>query len=61
MNALLTVLTTMIEILKKQQQMILELQREVKLDNETELTDADFADLSAQLASVVPPSNIPLM
>jgi len=42
----------MLEILASQQAQIKALSHEVEMDNQTDLSDADFADLNAQLASL---------
>ncbi|WP_377478913.1 MAG: hypothetical protein P2A85_09180 [Microcoleus anatoxicus] len=53
MKALLAVLTAMIAIMDKQNKLLLSIQAEVKLDNESELTDIDFAALNEQLNGVI--------
>ena len=53
MNTLPTVLKAMLEILSMQQAQIKALMTEVELDNQSDFTDADFADLGDQIATLV--------
>ena len=53
MNTLLAVLKAMLEILASQQAQIKALMTEVELDNQSDFTDADFADLGAEIATLV--------
>jgi hypothetical protein len=52
MNSLLTVIKAMLEILASQQAQISELQRNAELDNESDLTETDFAALTAQIETL---------
>jgi len=52
MNSLLTVIKAMLEILASQQAQIKALQREVKMDNEVEFNEDDFADLNSRIEAL---------
>ena len=53
MNTLLMVLKAMLEIIANQQAQINSITGEMEIDNSSQLTDGDFADLQAQLATLV--------
>ena len=52
MNTLLMVLKAMLEIIANQQAQINSITGEMEIDNSSQLTDGDFADLQAQLAAL---------
>jgi len=52
MKTLLTVIKAILEILANQQMQIKALTNEVEMDNQTDLTEADFETLNAQIASL---------
>lgn len=49
MSSLLTVIKAMLEILVSQQAQIKALQQEAEMDNQSDLSESDFAGLSAQI------------
>lgn len=52
MNSLLTVIKAMLEIMSSQQSQISEIQSNMSMDDARDFTDVDFADLTAQIATL---------
>ena len=53
MNTLKTVLKAMLDIISVQNAQIAVLLKDMEIDNQAELTESDFADLQAQIATLM--------